>query len=49
MTNSAVPDQTAPSGSALFVIETMSLREVGSQLKIPINVTKGSMPCYTYA
>ena len=25
-------------------LETMSLREIGPQLKLPINVTKGSMP-----
>ena len=25
-------------------IETMSLREMGPQLKLPINVTKGTMP-----
>ena len=25
-------------------IEMMSLREMGPQLKLPINVTKGSMP-----
>ena len=32
------------------VLETMSLREMGPQLKLPINVTKGSMPlqCCTY-
>ena len=30
--------------SACFVIETMSLREKGPQLKLPINVPKGSMP-----
>ena len=31
-------------------VETMSLREMGPQLKLPINVTKGSMPlqCSTY-
>ena len=31
-------------------LETMSLREMGPQLKLPINVTKGSMPlqCNTY-
>ena len=41
-----VPPQTA----ALQQLETMSLREMGPQLKLPINVTKGSMPlqCSTY-
>ena len=31
-------------------IETMSLREMGPQLKLPINVMKGSVPlqCNTY-
>ena len=31
-------------------LETMSLREMGPQLKLPINVTKGSVPlqCNTY-
>ena len=31
-------------------LETMSLREMGPQLKLPINVTNGSMPlqCNTY-
>ena len=31
-------------------VETMSLREMGPQLKLPINVTNGSMPlqCNTY-
>ena len=31
-------------------VKTMSLREMGPQLKLPINVLKGSMllQCYTY-
>ena len=31
-------------------VETMSLCEIGAQLKLPINVTKGSVPlqCNTY-
>ena len=35
---------------AVLHIETMSLREMGPQLKLPINVKKGSMPlqCNTY-
>ena len=28
-----------------LVLETMSLREMGPQKKLPINVTKGSMLC----
>ena len=34
----------------LLTLETMSLREMGPQLKLPINITNGSMPlqCKTY-
>ena len=34
---------------AYVFIETMLLLEIGPQLKLPINLTKGSMPlqCYT--
>ena len=37
-------------GLATTSLETMSLREMGPQLKLPINVMKGSMPlqCSTY-
>ena len=36
--------------TAVLSLETMSLREMGPQLKLPINVTNGSMPlqCNTY-
>ena len=32
----------------LTLIETMLLCEMDPQLKLPINVTKGSMQCHTY-
>ena len=39
-----VPKVFEPSKFYCRYLETMSLREIGPQLKLPINETKGSMP-----